>query len=75
MSELTCNHERRAAGLGYPRTCRECKFGPCKYGINPNPKEPSPRDKWTKELLDLVQPHLPGRVFQDLENLLGRIPN
>ncbi len=30
MSELTCNHERRAAGLGYPRTCRECGLGVCK---------------------------------------------
>ena len=28
--DLTCNEDRKLAGLAYPRTCAQCGLGPCR---------------------------------------------
>jgi hypothetical protein len=39
MSKENCQKELRKQGKAYPRTCPECKLGPCKYDSE-NTKRP-----------------------------------
>lgn len=37
-----CTHVLRLAGKAYPRTCAECRLGPCKALHTPAPAQPEP---------------------------------
>lgn len=38
---MSCNEELKANGKAYPRTCEDCRLGPCKKGYSMKPGVPS----------------------------------